>query len=182
MKLCYSSLIYSCRLISCSYEVLPVWIYEGSTLLWAKISCEDAILRKEHMNCRKIISRWQTYVLFPLAVNPLMWYIVFTEHMFCFCKYYPTRMLWKSRLYTTVKLPVHLNICMLQERHDDHDEHSTKYLPDGEACHSLRCRLVRCCLHFKRRRPQWGRHGARQFDCRRNLPQLFRWWQMYLSA
>lgn len=50
----------------------------------SKISCEDAILRMAHMNCSKIIAWWQTYVLFPLAVNPLMWYIVFIEHMFCF--------------------------------------------------------------------------------------------------
>lgn len=46
-------------------------------LCYSGISCEDAILRIAHMNCSKIIAWWQTYVLFPLAVNLLMWYIVF---------------------------------------------------------------------------------------------------------
>ena len=53
-------------------------------LCYSGISSEDAILRMAHMNCSKIIAWWQTYVLFPLAVNPLMLYIVFIEHMFCF--------------------------------------------------------------------------------------------------
>lgn len=87
-----------------------------------------------------------------------------------------------SRLYTTVKLPVHLNICMLQERLDDHDEHSTKYLPDGEACHSLRAaKYDVACTSSGVDRSGDGM-GARQFDCRRNLPQLFRRWQMHLPA